>query len=85
MTANARPDWAQRMLEALDSAGLCEADLAALLGETPEWVARWLDGEEEMSGPPFLRALAIVRDNTDVSPYWVVTGQTWVGGDRRLN
>ena len=85
MTTIGRPDWAQRMLSALDSASLCEADLAALLGETPEWVASWLDGDEEMSGPAFLLALAIVRDKADVSPYWIITGQTAPASDRRLN
>ncbi|TLG71827.1 hypothetical protein [Methylocystis sp. B8] len=69
----------------LESAGLAEADLAALLAETPEWVASWLDGNEEMSGPAFLLALAIVRDKTDVSPYWIVTGQSAPASDRRLN
>jgi transcriptional regulator with XRE-family HTH domain len=85
MTAIERPDWADRMRAALDSAGLTEADLAALLGETHETVARWLDGDEEMSGPAFLLALAIVRDKTDVSPYWIVTGQPVPASDQRLN
>ncbi|MGD9539830.1 hypothetical protein [Methylocystis sp.] len=86
MTAAPGPDWAERMLSALDSAGLCEADLAALLGETPETVAGWLEGEEEMSGVDLVNALAAARDATGVCPYWIVTGKKWAGGgDRRLH
>ena len=73
------------MRAALESAGLDDDDLAALLGEPPDTVARWLDGDEEMSGPAFLLALAAVRDMTGISPYWVATGKSDPSFDLRLN
>ena len=89
MTAIDRPEWADRMLSALDSAGLCEADLAALLGETPDDVARFLDGdkfdEDDPIGVHYLDALACVRHVTGVSAYWLVTGKADASFDLRLN
>jgi hypothetical protein len=84
MTAIERPDWADRMRAALDSAGLCETDLAAFLGVAPDAVAQWLDGEE-IDGVYFLSVLTAVIAKTGVSPYWIVTGQTAPASDQLLN
>lgn len=70
-----RPEWARRMLVALERAGLTERDLVRIAGAKQSKIGRWLDGDETQSFSG-IKALVAVSDATGASLHWILTGET---------
>lgn len=74
MSAQKRPEWAGRVITALERAGLSEADLPEIVGASRAKILRWLaDG----NSPYFSRrdALAKVSKATGATCDWILAGK----------